>query len=104
LQRNEVKLLGKRRIRKSVIRYSRAIPGERIQIDTCKIAPGLYQYTAIDDCTRWRMLRLYSRRTAENSLAFLACMLEEFPFALQRIQTDRGREFFAYQFQERLMK
>ncbi len=40
LQRNEVKLLGKRSIRKSVIRYSRAIPGERIQVDTCKIAPG----------------------------------------------------------------
>ncbi len=104
LQKNEVKLLGKRSIRKPFIRYSRPIPGDRIQVDTCKIAPGLYQYTAIDDCTRWRVLRLYSRRTAENSLAFLECMFEEFPFAFQRIQTDRGREFFAYKFQERLMK
>ncbi len=33
-------------------RYSRPIPGERIQMDTCKIAPSLYQYTAIGDCTR----------------------------------------------------
>jgi transposase InsO family protein len=104
LQKNAVKLLGKRSIRKTIIRYNRLIPGERIQVDTCKIAPGLYQYTAIDDCTRWRVLRLYSRRTAENSLNFLDCMIEEFPFAFQRIQTDRGREFFAYKFQERLME
>jgi len=26
------------------------------------------------------------------------------PFAIQRIQTDRGKEFFAYCFQERLME
>jgi transposase InsO family protein len=31
-------------------------------------------------------------------------MLEEFPFAFQRIQTDRGRELFAYEFQQRLME
>lgn len=103
-QKNVVKLLGKRSIRKIFVRYNRLIPGERIQVDTCKIAPGLYQYTAIDDCTRWRVLRLYPRRTAENSCDFLDCMIEEFPFAFQRIQTDRGRAFFAYKFQERLME
>jgi len=31
-------------------------------------------------------------------------ILEEFPFPVQRIQTDRGREFFAYSFQEKLME
>lgn len=36
-------------LRKHRHRYERPIPGERIQIDTCKIAPGLYQYTAIDE-------------------------------------------------------
>ena len=30
-------------------------------------------------------------------------MLEEFPFPIQRVQTDRGREWFAYGFQEALM-
>lgn len=73
-------------------------------MDTCKIAPGLYQYTAIDDCTRIRVLALYSRRTAANSLLFLDKTIEEMPFPIQRIQTDRGREFFAYKFQERLME
>jgi len=72
-------------------------------MDVCKIAPGVYQYTAIDDCTRYRVLALYSRRTAANSISFLEKAIEEMPFPIQRIQTDRGREFFAYAFQERLL-
>jgi transposase InsO family protein len=68
------------------------------------IGPGLYQYTAIDDCTRIRVLALFNRRTAANSVQFLELAIEEFPFPIQRIQTDRGREFFAYCFQEKLME
>src|SRR5581483_9209690 len=90
--------------RKHSKRYAREIPGERVQMDTCKIAPGLYQYTAIDDCTRIRVLALYKRRSAANSLLFLEKVIEEFPFPIQRIQTDRGREFFAYAFQEKLIE
>jgi transposase InsO family protein len=89
--------------RKGSKRYAKEIPGERIQMDTCKIAPGLYQYTAVDDCMRIRVLALFNRRTAANSVQFLELALEEFPFPIQRIQTDRGREFFAYCFQEKLM-
>ena len=37
--------------RKSRHQYARLIPGDRVQLDTCKIAPGCYQYTAVDDCT-----------------------------------------------------
>jgi transposase InsO family protein len=90
--------------RKHSKRYAREIPGERVQMDTCKIAPGLYQYTAVDDCTRIRVLTLYKRRSAVNSLLFLEKVIEEFPFPIQRIQTDRGREFLAYAFQEKLME
>jgi transposase-like protein len=49
-------------------------------MDTCKIAPGFYQYTAIDDCTRIRVRALYKRRSAANSLLFLEKVIEEFPF------------------------
>jgi transposase InsO family protein len=91
-------------VRKRSKRYAKEVPGERVQIDTCKIAPGLYQYTAVDDCTRIRVLALFNRRTAANSLHFLEIVIEEFPFPIQRIQTDRGREFFAYCFQEKLME
>ena len=93
-----------RRPRKGSTRYAKHIPGERVQMDTCKIAPGAYQYTAIDDCTRVRMLAIYPRRTAANSLLFLERVMEEMPFPVQAIQTDRGREFFAYCFQEQLME
>ena len=91
------------RVRKGSRRYAKEVPGERVQMDTCKIAPGVFQYTAIDDCTRIRVLAVFSRRTAVNSLRFLELVIEEFPFPIQRIQTDRGREFFAYCFQEKLM-
>jgi transposase InsO family protein len=47
-------------------------------------------------------MALFDRRTAANSLIFLEQMIVEMPFPIQRIQTDRGREFFAYKFQERL--
>ena len=86
----------KRAFRKQVIRYSRPTPGDRVQMDVCKIALGLYQYTAIDDCTRYKVLRLYSRRTAHNTMDFFETVIDKMPFAIQRIQTDRGREFFCH--------
>src|SRR5215218_1243508 len=82
--------------RKGTRRYSRPVPGDRVQMDTCKIAPGLYQYTAIDDCSRWQVLGLYPDRTAASTLAFLDRVAAEMPFPLQRVQTDRGGEFFTY--------
>ena len=113
LVRHDERYLRRRPLRrKGTKRYSRPIPGDRVQLDVCKIGPGLYQYTAVDDCSRFQVLGLYSRRTAANTLAFLEQVLEEMPFAIHdpptspppssRIQTDRGQEFFAYQVQEQL--
>jgi len=84
------------------IRYPKEIPGESVQIDVCKITTGIYQYTAIDDCSRFRVMYTYSRRTAKNSINFLERLLEQMPFPIQRIQTDRGNEFFAHSFQKKL--
>ena len=103
LSRNQVKPIKRLRRKKKDKRYARPIPGDRIQIDTCKIAPGIYQYTAVDDCTRWRVLEVYKRRTAANTLNFIDKMLEEFPFPIQHIQSDRGLEFFAEKVQKRFM-
>lgn len=101
---NRPPLKRKRRNKKGIKRYTRPLPGERVQMDVCKIAPGLYQYTAIDDCTRYRVLGLYPRKAAKYSIEFLEKVVEEMPFSIQRIQTDRGSEFFAYKFQEKLME
>jgi transposase InsO family protein len=95
--------LGRPRLkRKGTRRYSRPVPGDRVQMDTCKIRPGLYQYTAIDDCSRWQVVGLYPRRTAANTRDFLKHVLEGMPFPVQRVQTDRGGEFFAYGVQDNL--
>lgn len=88
--------------RKGTTRYSRPVPGIRVQMDTCKIRPGLDQYTAIDDCSRWQVVGLYPRRRAANILAFLDRVAAGMPFPVQRLQTERGQEFFAYEAQDRL--
>lgn len=74
--------------------YRRDVPGERVQMNTVKVAPGLFQFTAVDDCTRVRVLALSPRRTAHNAARFLReHVLEEFPFPIQRVQTDRREKF-----------
>lgn len=104
LTTNAVKNIVKLKRKKKYKRYARPIPGDRVQIDTCKIAPGIYQYTAVDDCTRWRVLDIFKRRNANNTLLFIDKMIEEFPFPIQRIQSDRGREFFAEKVQLKMME
>lgn len=103
LSTQHAKPIVKLKRKKQFKRYQRPIPGDRIQVDTCKVYPGIYQYTAVDDCTRWRVLEIYKRRTADNAIAFIDLMVEQFPFPIQRMQTDRGREFFAVKVQEKLM-
>lgn len=92
-----------RKQRKVVKRYAREVPGERVQFDTFEVAEGIYQYTAIDDCTRMKVVKIYPARSALNSLDFLEYVIEELPFPIQRVQTDRGTEFFAWDFQQLLM-
>lgn len=93
----------KARRNRGFIRYEKEIPGERVQLDVFKVAPGVYQYTAIDDCTRYRVLDLQSRKNSQATLRFLKKVMEEMPFPIQRIQTDRGREFLADEVQYYLM-
>lgn len=99
-----VKPIVKLKRKKKFKRYQRPIPGDRVQADTCKIAPGIHQYTAVDDCSRWRVLKIYTKANGKNTLDFIETMVEEFPFPIQRLQTDRGREFFAEKVQKKLME
>jgi transposase InsO family protein len=52
-----------------------------------------YQYTAIDDCTRIRVLRIYERDNQKSAIQFLDYVLEKLPFNVEVIQTDNGSEF-----------
>ena len=92
LIRNEVAPLVKPKRKKKPKRYQMDIPGERVQMDTCKIVPGMYQFTAVDDCTRYLVAEIYPRRTAANTLLFLESCLRKciFPFKGSRQIEERN--------------
>lgn len=52
-----------------------------------------YQFTAIDDCTRIRILLVYAKNNHKTSIQFLEYMLERLPFRVESNQTDSGAEF-----------
>jgi transposase InsO family protein len=104
LKKHNLSVIRQKRRKQPPKRYSKSLPGECIQIDTIKIGPGKYQYTAIDDYSRFVVAEIYPRRTAANSLDFLEFVLDAFPVPIQRIQTDRGSEFMADKVQLRLME
>ena len=80
-------------------------PGEKVQIDvkevpyTClrghllRDGKHLYQWTAIDECTRMRFVYGFEEHTPENSVKFLRMLVKVFPFKIQTVQTDNGTEF-----------
>ena len=76
--------------RKGTKRYSRPVPGDRVQADVYKIAGGVYQYTAIGDDSRWQVAEIFPRTTAASTVAFLKQVRAALRFLIQRIQTDRG--------------
>jgi len=80
--------------------FEKGTPGESVQVDVKFVKVGgtkAYQYTALDDCTRFRVLRLYRQLNVRSSQDFLAEMVRMFPFAIRKIQTDHGAEFpFAF--------
>ena len=54
-----------------------------------------FQYTAIDDATRIRALKVYQRHNQKNAIDFIDYVIEKFPFRIHTIRTDRGHEFQA---------
>ena len=81
------------------------IPGEKVQIDVKEVPfcclrgeilrnnGHLYQWTAIDECTRYRFVYGFEEHTPKNSVKFLQMLVKVFPFKIQTIQTDNGTEF-----------
>ncbi len=94
---------GRKRRHKSKPYEQIPIPGARIQVDV-KYVPKeclvgslagrkAYQYTAIDECTRWRFAAIYDELSAWNSMHFVKELRKRFPFEIACIQTDNGSEF-----------
>ncbi len=75
-------------------------PGERVQIDV-KTVPSrcivgqfkLYQYTAIDEFSRIRFLKIYGEKSTYTSYKFLLEVIKRFSFKIYTVRTDNGAEF-----------
>ena len=84
-------------------RYNKRAPGHHIQMDfkflTFNGKSGKkvrrFQYTAINDATRIRALKVYQRHTQANAIDFVEHVIGTFPFRIREIQTDDGHEFQA---------
>jgi transposase-like protein len=50
----------------------------------------LYQFTAIDDCTRIRVLKVYDACNMRTAIQFLNEVRQRLPFRIHVIQTDNG--------------
>jgi transposase InsO family protein len=73
-----------------------SVPGQSVQVDVKHLKLGgrrFYQFTAVDEATRYRVLQIYTHSSIPNAIAFLDEVRERLPVAIQRIQTDHGNEF-----------
>ena len=85
-----------RRKPKQLRLFEKDDPGESVQIDVKVVRlkrERVFQYTALDDCTRLRVLRLFPRQNQWASLQFLKDVQAAFPFPIRKIQCDNGAEF-----------
>ena len=105
LVRNDMRRLPKSSPRRSIHtrRYAKEVPGHHIQVDVKFVSlrnfeghrVRRFQYTAIDDATRIRALKIYPRHNQQNAIKFIDYVIEKFPFRIHTIRTDRGHEFQA---------
>ena len=78
-------------------------PGERVQIDVkfvpeaCIVGDAagekFYQYTVIDEFSRWRYLEAFQEHSTYSSAQFLEHLIKAAPFKILCVQTDNGTEF-----------
>lgn len=75
-------------------------PGERLQLDV-KYVPGecvkfdakLYQFTAVDEYSRWTYREIYDEHGTYSAKQFLLGLVRAAPFPILSIQTDNGPEW-----------
>ena len=91
-------------------RYEKRQPGHRLQVDVkfLERVPGtrkrFYQFTAIDDCTRIRVLKIYDACNQKTAIQFIDEVIRRLPFRVHVVQTDNGAEFqskFRWHLQDR---
>jgi transposase InsO family protein len=73
--------------------------GERVQIDVKYVPKAslygekLYQYTLVDEFSRWCYREIYAEHNEVSSGLFLRNAVKAAPFKIRMVQTDNGHEF-----------
>lgn len=74
-------------------------PGDLVEVDTVDLRPlpgvVLKHFTARDIVSRWDVLGVYTRATANTAAQFLEALQQRSPYAIKGIQVDGGSEFKA---------
>ena len=84
-------------------------PGQRVQIDvkivprSCLVGEAVsdaaenggfyYQYTFIDEYSRFRYLEAFKEHSSFSSAEFIRHCAKKFPYKIECVQTDNGSEF-----------
>ena len=84
-------------------------PGQKVQIDvkyvpaSCLVGAAVedtkenggyyYQYTFIDEYSRFRYLEAFKEHNSYSSSEFIKHCVKRFPYAIECVQTDNGPEF-----------
>ena len=84
-------------------RYEKQVPGHHVQIDAKFLffidkkgnRIRRFKFTAIDDATRLRVLKVYKTHTQASGIDFANNVIEKFPFRIHTVRTDNGHEFQA---------
>lgn len=79
--------------------YRPTRPGDLVQVDTLDLRPLpgviLKHFTARDVVSRWDVLEVHTRATAQAAARFLDAIQTRMPFHVRAIQVDGGSEFRA---------
>jgi transposase InsO family protein len=66
------------------VKFLERIPGTRTRF---------YQFTAIADCTRVRVLKIFNACNPRTAIQFMDDVVRRLPFRIHVVQTDNGAEF-----------
>lgn len=100
LKREGLSRSRKRLRKKDVWQPKTTVPGEIIEIDVVYVrkfkGEWLFQFTAIDCCTRWRYLWVTSEQSNRTAVQFLRTVVASAPFRVQAVKTDNASIFTNY--------
>jgi len=75
-------------------------PGDKLQLDvkyvpseSIKCGVKMYQFTAVDECSRWTYREIWDEHSTYSARQFLLNLVRVAPFPIRLIQTDNGTEW-----------